>query len=575
MTLRLELAGADDGVRPVERHQARLDRSAGRSPRAARPWPDGRRPALNRSRPWKVELTTGRRYWVVDHVDAGDAAEPLRAGQEQAVVRADEEVAARRLDRDRPALPCPRPDRRRRRARRWAGTAAAHHSISAPWRTLYFSTSWVMSTIERVGGDVEDDAAADGGRGVARAPVGREADERPAVRSRGLRAAAGVVTTRVKRRAIGGRWYAQRARVAAPTRFVRMAMTTASTYGPWPARRWDRGRPLPEDRDASCSSTPTACRAQIAGRPDRRVQADRLPRPRRDGLSTPGCRSGTTAASTASRASAFLPPLALTLHEATTLFLAARMLAKTSDEHDTELIGAFVKLAPDPAAGAAPSTSSDTSTRSRRTPRNETFTRVFRVLAEAWARRRVVEIEYDAGVYDPSEGHARRAFIRWRIEPSALTHALYLIGWDEARKAQPNVQGRADPVRVADAGDVRGRPRARRRGARAAAGVGRDRGRGPGATSSSASPRGRQARRRDALAPSQELEEQADGIAALARPRGRACARSGSGSWAGARTPRCWSRPSCVRRWLIELARAARAVPGLSVGAKVVTSPGA
>ena len=45
------------------------------------------------------------------------------------------------------------------------------------------------------------------------------------------------------------------------------------------------------------------------------------------------------------RGRAFLPPLALTLHEATTLFLAARMLAKTSDEHDTELIGAFVKLA--------------------------------------------------------------------------------------------------------------------------------------------------------------------------------------------------------------------------------------
>ena len=42
---------------------------------------------------------------------------------------------------------------------------------------------------------------------------------------------------------------------------------------------------------------------------------------------------------------AFLQPLALTLHEATTLFLAARMLAKASDEHDTELIGAFVKLA--------------------------------------------------------------------------------------------------------------------------------------------------------------------------------------------------------------------------------------
>jgi predicted DNA-binding transcriptional regulator YafY len=42
---------------------------------------------------------------------------------------------------------------------------------------------------------------------------------------------------------------------------------------------------------------------------------------------------------------AFLPPLALTLHEATTLFLAARVLAKATDEHDPELIGTLLKLA--------------------------------------------------------------------------------------------------------------------------------------------------------------------------------------------------------------------------------------
>jgi proteasome accessory factor B len=132
---------------------------------------------------------------------------------------------------------------------------------------------------------------------------------------------------------------------------------------------------------------------------------------------------------------AFLPPLALTLHEATTLFLAARMLAKASDEHDTELIGAFVKLAqilPPVLAEHIEATVDAFST----TPPNARFTRVFRVLAEAWAGRRVVEIEYDAGVYDPTKRPRRTRVQPLAIEPSGLTHALYLIGYDEARRAQ-------------------------------------------------------------------------------------------------------------------------------------------
>ena len=132
---------------------------------------------------------------------------------------------------------------------------------------------------------------------------------------------------------------------------------------------------------------------------------------------------------------AFLPPLALTLHEATTLFLAARMLAKASDEHDTELIGAFVKLAqilPPVLAEHIEATVDAFST----TPPNDRFTRVFRVLAEAWANRRVVEIEYDSGVYDPKKGPRRTRVHALAIEPSALTHALYLIGYDEDRKAR-------------------------------------------------------------------------------------------------------------------------------------------
>jgi proteasome accessory factor B len=132
---------------------------------------------------------------------------------------------------------------------------------------------------------------------------------------------------------------------------------------------------------------------------------------------------------------AFLPPLALTLHEATTLFLAARLLAKISDEHDTELIGALVKLAqilPPVLASHIEATVDVFSGM----PPNPRFTQVFRVLAEGWAKQRVVQIEYDAGVYDSSKP-ARKAKVHpLAIEPSALTHALYLLAWDEGRKAR-------------------------------------------------------------------------------------------------------------------------------------------
>ena len=132
---------------------------------------------------------------------------------------------------------------------------------------------------------------------------------------------------------------------------------------------------------------------------------------------------------------AFLPPLDLTLHEAMMLYLAARVLSKTSDEYDSELIGAFVKLAEilPPVMREHVQATVDVFAS---TPRNPTFTRVLRVLTEGWASRRVVAIEYDAGAYDPSR-EPRRARVRpHAIEPSALTHALYLIGHDEERGAQ-------------------------------------------------------------------------------------------------------------------------------------------
>lgn len=132
---------------------------------------------------------------------------------------------------------------------------------------------------------------------------------------------------------------------------------------------------------------------------------------------------------------AFLPPLALTLPEAMAFFLAARVLAKAVDELDTELIGAWVKL-----AQVLPPVLSEqlraTVDAYAGTPSNERFTRVLRVLTEALAQRRVVEIEYGPGVYDPGKAARRTRVHPWAIEPSAITRALYLIGHDEERDAR-------------------------------------------------------------------------------------------------------------------------------------------
>lgn len=131
----------------------------------------------------------------------------------------------------------------------------------------------------------------------------------------------------------------------------------------------------------------------------------------------------------------FLPPLNLTLPEAMAFFLAARLLTKATDELDTEIIGAFVKLAeilPDVLAEQL----QETAAVFAETPRDEDFTRVLRSLTQALAGHRIVEIDYEAGVYDPTKGIRRARVHPYAIEPSAMTRALYLIGYDEERQAR-------------------------------------------------------------------------------------------------------------------------------------------
>ncbi len=132
---------------------------------------------------------------------------------------------------------------------------------------------------------------------------------------------------------------------------------------------------------------------------------------------------------------AFLPKLGLTLNEAMVVFLSARLMAASIDTFDPDLASAFLKLADilPPALRDHVERTVDILSRRRR---DQAFTRRFRVLVEAWAGRRIVEVTYDAGAYDPARPPRTARVHPWLIEPSAHAHALYLIGWDEEREAR-------------------------------------------------------------------------------------------------------------------------------------------
>lgn len=130
---------------------------------------------------------------------------------------------------------------------------------------------------------------------------------------------------------------------------------------------------------------------------------------------------------------AFLPPLKLTTSEAMAVFLAARLMVRYADKYDPDLASAFEKL-----SEGLPAPLSEHVGRSldvlQRAARAPLFTDHVHALTKAWAERRVVEIEYEPARYEGRTADSRRATVRpYLIEPSAQTHALYLIGLDEGR----------------------------------------------------------------------------------------------------------------------------------------------
>lgn len=129
---------------------------------------------------------------------------------------------------------------------------------------------------------------------------------------------------------------------------------------------------------------------------------------------------------------AFLPAFRLTRAEAMAVFLAARLMARYADSHDPDLAAAFQKLgeALPPVLGRHVQRTLDVMAAR---PLDPVGSRNLRLLTQAWAERRVVELTYDPSTYQPARP-PRAARVRpYLIEPSAETHALYLIGFDETK----------------------------------------------------------------------------------------------------------------------------------------------
>jgi proteasome accessory factor B len=121
----------------------------------------------------------------------------------------------------------------------------------------------------------------------------------------------------------------------------------------------------------------------------------------------------------------YLPPVHFDLQEAGALYLAARLLARHSDEHNPATVHALAKL-----AGAMPQAIADHIHHTLRAlayrPDNPTYARVLETLMLGWASGRKIRIWYrSAG----SENVHDYLFAPYLIEPSGTGYATYAIGY--------------------------------------------------------------------------------------------------------------------------------------------------
>jgi len=124
----------------------------------------------------------------------------------------------------------------------------------------------------------------------------------------------------------------------------------------------------------------------------------------------------------------YLPPIHFNLEEASALYLAARLLARYSDEHNPLVVQALAKL-----AGAMPEAVAQHvhhTIRSLAYKRgNPLFASVFETVALGWATGRKVRIWHQAA---GSEHVHQYLLSPYFVEPSAVGYATHVIGYEES-----------------------------------------------------------------------------------------------------------------------------------------------
>ena len=121
----------------------------------------------------------------------------------------------------------------------------------------------------------------------------------------------------------------------------------------------------------------------------------------------------------------YLPPIHFNFEEASALYLAARLLARYSDEHNPIIVQALAKLAgamPEAIAAHIHHTIRSLAYRTE----NRTFARVLEIIALGWATGRKVRIWHQAA---SSENVHEYLFSPYFLEPSSVGYATYAIGY--------------------------------------------------------------------------------------------------------------------------------------------------
>jgi predicted DNA-binding transcriptional regulator YafY len=127
----------------------------------------------------------------------------------------------------------------------------------------------------------------------------------------------------------------------------------------------------------------------------------------------------------------YVTSVRLTLHEATALFLATRLLSRYSDENHPHVARAMEKLAaamPKDMMQQHIQRAADLVRERRERPE---FTRILEHLTEAWAERKRVKLWQRADDKQPAKP---RLFEPYFLEPSGVGYALYVIGYDHLRQ---------------------------------------------------------------------------------------------------------------------------------------------